>query len=268
MSIGEFAQLTGLSVKALRLYDERGLLSPAMVDPWSRHRRYTAAQFEQALRLRSARSADLPLAEMPALIADEGGAAATLAAHRARLAAERERQDAALDTLERLLAEPVQWETEVRRAAAQHWAGVVLPADGSDDDSANEQANELFAQLWQRLSEAGNPPVGPFWTTIRTASESETEIQVLCCWPVAALPPGDWDVESGTIEPGAELVTRWRFDQDAPVVDGAAHPAVLALLAAAERRGASVSLAQVRQIGLLDEEGQPVGVEVAVRLAE
>ncbi|MFD0488651.1 MerR family DNA-binding transcriptional regulator [Saccharopolyspora spinosporotrichia] len=33
MNIGEFAQLTGLSIKALRRYDEQGLLRPAVVDP-------------------------------------------------------------------------------------------------------------------------------------------------------------------------------------------------------------------------------------------
>jgi DNA-binding transcriptional MerR regulator len=33
MSIGEFARLSRLSAKALRLYDELGLLPPAQVDP-------------------------------------------------------------------------------------------------------------------------------------------------------------------------------------------------------------------------------------------
>ncbi|MGV9309104.1 MerR family transcriptional regulator [Nonomuraea sp. NPDC003727] len=262
MNIGEFAELTGLSLKALRLYGEQGLLPPASVDEWSRHRRYSAAQFDTALRLRAARSAGLPLAEAPALLGDPETAAATLAAHRARLAAERDRQDAALAALDRLLAGPVRWRTEVRQARRQHWAGVILPADVADD----EQADELFAGLWRRLSAAGNPPTGAFWTTIRAARGSETETEVVCCWPVAEPPPADWaDVERGTIEPGEEMVVRWRFEQDVPVVDGAAHPAVLALLAAVESEGVDVSLSQVRQIGLL-EDGQPVGVEVAVRV--
>ncbi|MFI6500779.1 MerR family DNA-binding transcriptional regulator [Nonomuraea typhae] len=260
MNIGEFAELTGLSLKALRLYDEQGLLPPASVDPWSRHRRYTAAQFGAALRLKAARSADLPLADAPKLLGDAG--AATLAEHRARLAADRERQDAALDALERLLSGPVTWQTEVRQAEAQPWAGVVLPPDITSD----EQANELFAGLWRRLDAAGNRPTGAFWTTIRARPGSETEVQVVCCWPVAALPPEDWaGVERGTVEPGPEMVVRWRWDQDVLMVEGATHPAVLALLAAAEEKGAEVSLAQLRQIGVL-EEGRPVGMEVAVAL--
>ncbi|MBB5079623.1 MerR family DNA-binding transcriptional regulator [Nonomuraea endophytica] len=262
MNIGEFAELTGLSLKALRLYDEQGLLPPVSVDPWSRHRRYSATQFEHALRLKAARAADLPLAEAPKLLQDAESATATLADHRARLAADRERQDAALDALERLLAGPIHWQTEVRQAEAQPWAGVVLPPDIADD----EEANALFAGLWRRLDAEGNRPTGAFWTTIRATPGSETEVQVLCCWPVAALPPESWtDVERGTIETGREMVVRWRWDQDVPMVEGATHPAVLALLAAAQESGAEVSLSQVRQIGLL-EEGQPVGMEVAVHL--
>jgi DNA-binding transcriptional MerR regulator len=42
MSIGEFARLSRLSAKALRLYDELGLLPPAQVDPGSGYRWYAA----------------------------------------------------------------------------------------------------------------------------------------------------------------------------------------------------------------------------------
>ena len=44
ITIGEFALSTGVSVKALRFYDDRGLLTPAEVDPHSGYRRYSAAQ--------------------------------------------------------------------------------------------------------------------------------------------------------------------------------------------------------------------------------
>ena len=47
MSIGEFARRSRLSQKALRLYDELGLLPPARVDPDSGYRSYGAGQLEQ-----------------------------------------------------------------------------------------------------------------------------------------------------------------------------------------------------------------------------
>jgi len=45
---GEFAAMTGLSIKALRLYDEKGVLRPATVDPSTGHRSYAGAQLRSA----------------------------------------------------------------------------------------------------------------------------------------------------------------------------------------------------------------------------
>lgn len=47
----EFAAVTGLSIKALRLYDERGLLVPARVDQATGYRRYTEDQIATAARI-------------------------------------------------------------------------------------------------------------------------------------------------------------------------------------------------------------------------
>jgi DNA-binding transcriptional MerR regulator len=40
MPIGRFARLSGLTVKALRHYDELGLIKPAFVDGWTGYRSY------------------------------------------------------------------------------------------------------------------------------------------------------------------------------------------------------------------------------------
>ena len=48
MSIGEFARDSRLSAKALRLYDELGLLPPARVDEDSGYRLYEPGQLKQA----------------------------------------------------------------------------------------------------------------------------------------------------------------------------------------------------------------------------
>jgi DNA-binding transcriptional MerR regulator len=45
--IGEFATLSGLSVKALRFYDQIQLLQPACVDPRTRYRLYAPEQIRQ-----------------------------------------------------------------------------------------------------------------------------------------------------------------------------------------------------------------------------
>ncbi|MFI6291035.1 MerR family transcriptional regulator [Nonomuraea sp. NPDC050790] len=62
MPIGQFARLTRLSIKQLRHYDERGLLTPAHVDPDTGYRHYHPAQARQALTIGLLRSLDVPLA--------------------------------------------------------------------------------------------------------------------------------------------------------------------------------------------------------------
>jgi PPM family protein phosphatase len=64
MSSGEFARASGLSRKALRLYDELDLLRPAEVDPVSQYRRYLPTQLEQARLVAWLRRLGMPLAKI------------------------------------------------------------------------------------------------------------------------------------------------------------------------------------------------------------
>src|SRR5215831_15721980 len=48
LGIGAFARRSRLSVKALRLYDRQGLLTPAAVDPRTGYRRYLESQLLSA----------------------------------------------------------------------------------------------------------------------------------------------------------------------------------------------------------------------------
>lgn len=68
LSIGQFARLTGLSIGALRHYDELGLLVPAEVDRATSYRRYRRAQLERARSIARLRELDLPLDEMAAVL--------------------------------------------------------------------------------------------------------------------------------------------------------------------------------------------------------
>jgi DNA-binding transcriptional MerR regulator len=71
MSIGRFARLTGLTVKALRHYDELGLLPPAAVDPETGYRSYSSAQVGRAESIRLLRRLEVPLDDISMLIATE-----------------------------------------------------------------------------------------------------------------------------------------------------------------------------------------------------
>lgn len=68
MTSGRFAEATGLPVKALRHYDEIGLLAPASVDPATGCRYYEPAQVEDAAAIRRPRALELPLEEIRSLV--------------------------------------------------------------------------------------------------------------------------------------------------------------------------------------------------------
>jgi DNA-binding transcriptional MerR regulator len=76
LSIGEFSARSQLSPKALRLYQELGLLEPAAVDPDTGYRSYELAQLERAHLIALLRRIALPLAEIKAILALEPAAAA------------------------------------------------------------------------------------------------------------------------------------------------------------------------------------------------
>jgi DNA-binding transcriptional MerR regulator len=88
VSIGEFARRSGLSPRALRLYDDLGLLPPAQVDAGSGYRWYDPAELDTARLIAALRQLGLPLAEIAALLPlDPSGRGAALAGYWARVEA-------------------------------------------------------------------------------------------------------------------------------------------------------------------------------------
>ncbi|USQ81110.1 helix-turn-helix domain-containing protein [Ornithinimicrobium faecis] len=78
LTTGAFARTTGLSAKALRLYDSSGLLVPAQVDPHSGYRYYAPAQVDRARRIALLRQANMPLARIRVLLEASDAEAALL----------------------------------------------------------------------------------------------------------------------------------------------------------------------------------------------
>src|SRR3954454_23494376 len=91
--IGRFARLSGLSVGALRHYDELDLLRPAETDGWTGYRRYRREQLETARTIARLRELEVPLDEIREVLAmdDPAEQRRRLAIHRARIAARSDR---------------------------------------------------------------------------------------------------------------------------------------------------------------------------------
>ncbi|AGL18035.1 MerR family transcriptional regulator [Actinoplanes sp. N902-109] len=77
MTIGEFAAASGLSARALRLYDEAGLLKPAWVDAETGYRQYDPGQAERARLIASLRHLAMPLDRIRLIVDAVPGDAAT-----------------------------------------------------------------------------------------------------------------------------------------------------------------------------------------------
>lgn len=104
LSIGSFSRVSGLTVKALRHYDEIGLLEPARVDEWTGYRYYGLEQARVAEAIRRLRSLEVPLDEIRELLgADEPVVRERLAVHRARLEGRAVETTRILEELDRII---------------------------------------------------------------------------------------------------------------------------------------------------------------------
>lgn len=89
LPIGRFARLSGLSIGALRHYDELDLLRPADVDRFAGYRRYRRGQLDEARLIARLRDLEMPIDEIREVLAadDEADRRGRLAAHSGRVEA-------------------------------------------------------------------------------------------------------------------------------------------------------------------------------------
>ncbi|GAA5514622.1 hypothetical protein Dcar01_03378 [Deinococcus carri] len=110
LTIGAFSRASRLSLKALRLYDDLGLLPPARVDPATGYRFYAPAQLGTAHLIGLLRQLDLPLSEVRALLETP---AAAQAARLAELWGRVEREHGRRRGVAQYLIEKLQGETKM-----------------------------------------------------------------------------------------------------------------------------------------------------------
>ncbi|WP_299539183.1 MerR family transcriptional regulator [uncultured Streptomyces sp.] len=137
LAIGVFARRVGLTPSALRFYDDCRVLRPAHVDPATGYRSYSTAQEPGARLLRDLREADLPLADVCAVLdGPAAGAREVLERHRASLRGRTRTADATIAAVLRSLAGgsggPARSLVRVAGAELASAARQVAPAAGDD----------------------------------------------------------------------------------------------------------------------------------------
>ena len=148
--IGRFARLSGLSIGALRHYDELDLLRPADVDRFTGYRRYRAEQLDVARAIGRLRDLEVPIDEIRALLSTDDPAAQRrgVARHAARVQARVDRQVHALHVLRQLSQgkEPIVSEA------------TPYSTDALDVETHRQLGKELYNHTWSLIEATDRTP--------------------------------------------------------------------------------------------------------------
>jgi len=148
--IGRFARLSGLSIGALRHYDELDLLRPADVDRITGYRRYRPAQLDVARAVARLRDLEVPIDEIRALLGadDPAEQRRRVAGHAARIQARVDRQVHALHVLRQLS----QGKEPIVSEATAH------ASDALDVETHRQLGKELYNHTWSLIEATDRTP--------------------------------------------------------------------------------------------------------------
>jgi DNA-binding transcriptional MerR regulator len=162
--IGRFARLAGLSVGALRHYDDLDILRPAWVDPETGYRSYRRGQLETARVIARLRDLEVPLDGIRAYLATDDPAERRrlLIDHRKRIEARTFRLQYVLHAVGRLAADPTDLAHSADPTNPKEATTMTTPTTDAltDLDSATHRALgvALYNHVWTLLEAADRTP--------------------------------------------------------------------------------------------------------------
>jgi DNA-binding transcriptional MerR regulator len=198
MPIGTFSATTRLSVKALRLYDEQGLLRPERVDQFTGYRYYALAQVPRAEAIRLLRSVDMPLDEIARVLAANPETRSRLMVEHlerleAGLAAQQQRIAAFTELVEG--RKPLMpYEISQKELGDQHVASV---SSEVTLEGAAAAVSGGFGAIMGALETAGVAPAGAPFLVLHDVIDAENPGTIEACVPVA-----------GPFQPAAPVVSK------------------------------------------------------------
>lgn len=173
--IGQFAAASRLSPKALRLYDENGLLPPAVVDPDSGYRFYRLEQLRSATLIGLLRSAGMPLVEIRRVLDDP--CRARIEEYEAALAGELAERRRVLDYVRRFIEEEQMFEVQVKEVPE-------VPYVSRSKHVRVAELEPFIVDTIRELSQ-GHDPSGPAFTLYHGEVNEEADGPVEVCVPAA-----------------------------------------------------------------------------------
>lgn len=200
--IGRFSTICRLTIKALRHYDEIGLLDPSLVDPHSGYRYYHLDQVPTALLIRTLRAAEMPLSEIGVVIGapDSDAARTLLLRQRQRLHERIVAQQAAIITLDRLTMAggqeshitPIELRFVPVQTLVSERLSVAPAALGTAIGGAIGATRALLARHGAR-------PIGMPITIYHAIAPEDDLLPIEVGWPVAVPLPAEGGIGRGTL---------------------------------------------------------------------
>ncbi len=186
MSIGRFSEATRLSVKALRLYDEIGLLKPALVDPNTGYRYYAPTQVKEGHAIRILRSVDVPLAEMGTILnSNPQSRRRAMERHRNRLTEQLSQRKRMLDTFDEIIeGRKTLMPYEVSKETTEPQAVMSISRETNLQD-VGQAIQEGFGDIMGRLIPKGQQPIGAPFIIYHDVIDEETSGTIEMCAPVS-----------------------------------------------------------------------------------
>jgi DNA-binding transcriptional MerR regulator len=197
LPIGAFASVSYLSIKALRLYDQLGLLMPAYVDTATGYRYYRFEQLPRARLIRMMRAIAMPLATIRQVLAVEPAAAEQLVQRYLR---EVEERAALAQRLVPGLITSLQGELSMNTIAVEVREARTQPVLSITShvlvDRLVPQIKESLAQLRAEAERLGamidGPPFGLYHGPINHDEDGPIEV----CLPIQQLASAQTPVEA------------------------------------------------------------------------
>jgi DNA-binding transcriptional MerR regulator len=164
LSIGRFGRLAGLSIGALRHYDEIDLLRPANVDGETGYRSYSSDQLPRARAIQRLRALDLSLEDIRDVLNDEGVVALEEHAKRVeariwRLQRIQYRLKHYIERKEELMAEPETIDVDHRQLGVDlfnyTWTFLEKESRTRDEEEEMLYATHASAYHWLHADGAG-----------------------------------------------------------------------------------------------------------------
>jgi DNA-binding transcriptional MerR regulator len=190
LKISDFSKLSLVSVKALRYYDERGLLKPARVDPSTGYRFYSASQLTRLNRILAMKDMGLDLSQIALLLDQEptpDQIRGMLRLKQVELHQQLEEGQARLARIEAWLqafeqeATMPAYDVVIKSVVALRVAQARGVAPKMEQPELGITLGRLFAEVMGSITQQGATIVGPGITLYYDLEYREREISVGAC---------------------------------------------------------------------------------------